>query len=45
MGKRVLIVGLCCLDVVSYLDNFPVEDSDNRVFDSVNLIFCNYLHI
>uniref|UniRef100_A0A915NA71 Uncharacterized protein n=1 Tax=Meloidogyne javanica TaxID=6303 RepID=A0A915NA71_MELJA len=34
MGKRVLIVGLCCLDVVSYLDNFPVEDSDNRVFDS-----------
>nr|CAD2174759.1 unnamed protein product [Meloidogyne enterolobii] len=34
MCKRVLIVGLCCLDVVSYLDNFPVEDSDNRVFDS-----------
>ncbi|KAL7075174.1 hypothetical protein ACQ4LE_005618 [Meloidogyne hapla] len=34
MGRKVVIVGLCCLDIVNYVNNFPVEDSDNRVFDS-----------
>ncbi|CAD5207802.1 unnamed protein product [Bursaphelenchus xylophilus] len=32
MGK-ILVVGLCCLDVVNYVQKFPKEDSDTRVFE------------
>ncbi|KAI6241853.1 PfkB domain-containing protein [Aphelenchoides fujianensis] len=32
MGK-ILVVGLCCVDLVSYVQKYPAEDSDTRVFD------------
>ncbi|KAH7719814.1 ketohexokinase [Aphelenchoides avenae] len=32
MGK-ILAVGLCCMDVTSYVQKYPAEDSDTRVFD------------
>ena len=28
--KRVLAIGLVCLDIVSVLDHFPIEDTDTR---------------
>lgn len=31
--KKILVVGLCCIDHVNYVDGFPVEDTDNRVFE------------
>ncbi|GFR26918.1 ketohexokinase [Trichonephila clavata] len=30
MGKKVLCVGLCCLDLVMYCESYPIEDSDQR---------------
>ncbi|GFT96218.1 ketohexokinase [Nephila pilipes] len=30
MSKKVLCVGLCCLDLVMYCKSYPVEDSDQR---------------
>ncbi|KAI6222747.1 PfkB domain-containing protein [Aphelenchoides besseyi] len=32
MGK-ILVVGLTCVDLISYVQKYPVEDSDARVFD------------
>ncbi|CAD5205421.1 unnamed protein product [Bursaphelenchus okinawaensis] len=32
MGK-ILVVGLCCIDVVNYVQIYPKEDSDTRVFE------------
>lgn len=29
-GKRVLCVGLVCLDIINVVDQFPLEDSDSR---------------
>lgn len=31
--KKILIVGLCCVDVVNYVTKFPTEDSDTRVME------------
>jgi hypothetical protein len=28
--RRVMCVGLCCVDIVSIVQSFPVEDSDQR---------------
>uniref|UniRef100_A0A914PPL9 Carbohydrate kinase PfkB domain-containing protein n=1 Tax=Panagrolaimus davidi TaxID=227884 RepID=A0A914PPL9_9BILA len=33
MTKKILIVGLCCIDIVNYVKIFPAQDSDTRVFD------------
>lgn len=33
--KRILLVGLCCLDVCNYVEKYPAEDTDNRVFEQV----------
>jgi len=33
MEKKILMVGLCCLDTVNYVEKYPPEDSDTRVFD------------
>ncbi|KAI6190920.1 PfkB domain-containing protein [Aphelenchoides bicaudatus] len=32
MGK-ILVVGLCCIDIINYIERFPEEDSDTRVFE------------
>ncbi|KAI1723168.1 pfkB family carbohydrate kinase domain-containing protein [Ditylenchus destructor] len=31
--KPILIVGLCCMDIVNFVDKYPEEDSDTRVFE------------
>jgi hypothetical protein len=31
----VLVVGLCCVDIVNYVDGYPPEDSDRRVLEQV----------
>lgn len=28
--KRILCIGLVCLDIISVVDNYPEEDSDTR---------------
>lgn len=35
--RKIVIVGLCCKDIVNYLDGFPEEDSDNRVYEQVKI--------
>ena len=30
MGKKVLCVGLVCLDIVTETEGFPIEDTDQR---------------
>lgn len=37
MGK-VLVVGLCCIDLVNYVQKYPVEDSDTRVFEQITAL-------
>jgi len=32
----ILFTGICCLDIVSYLDGFPVEDTDSRNVEQAN---------
>uniref|UniRef100_A0A915DNZ0 Carbohydrate kinase PfkB domain-containing protein n=1 Tax=Ditylenchus dipsaci TaxID=166011 RepID=A0A915DNZ0_9BILA len=32
-GTRILVVGLCCIDEIDYVDKFPAEDSDTRIFE------------
>jgi ketohexokinase len=32
--KKVLVVGLCCLDVITVCESFPQEDTDQRCLDS-----------
>ncbi|XP_055014803.1 ketohexokinase, partial [Boleophthalmus pectinirostris] len=34
-GKRVLCVGLVCLDIINVVDKFPLEDSDTRCVSQV----------
>ncbi|KAH7717293.1 ketohexokinase-like protein [Aphelenchoides avenae] len=34
MGK-ILLSGLCCVDIISYVERYPEEDSDNRGMDQV----------
>ncbi|XP_022103578.1 ketohexokinase-like [Acanthaster planci] len=33
--KRILIVGLVCLDIINVLDDYPLEDTDSRVNDQL----------
>uniref|UniRef100_A0AC34RMT0 Ketohexokinase n=1 Tax=Panagrolaimus sp. JU765 TaxID=591449 RepID=A0AC34RMT0_9BILA len=33
MEKKILIVGLCCIDTVNYVEKYPEEDSDVRVME------------
>lgn len=33
--KRILVVGLCCLDICNYIDQYPQEDTDNQIFEQV----------
>ncbi|XP_063397529.1 ketohexokinase-like [Mytilus trossulus] len=33
MSKRILVVGLACVDIISVVQDYPVEDSDQRVLD------------
>lgn len=33
MERKILIVGLCCLDTMNYVEKYPQEDSDTTVFD------------
>lgn len=35
MGGRILVVGLTCVDIVNYVQKFPVEDSDSRVMKQI----------
>ncbi|KHN84709.1 Ketohexokinase [Toxocara canis] len=35
MAKNILVVGLTCIDVVNYVNSYPLEDSDNRVMKQV----------
>ncbi|KAH7695665.1 hypothetical protein AAVH_37272, partial [Aphelenchoides avenae] len=34
MGK-ILVVGVCCVDIVNYVDKYPEEDTDNRGVDQL----------
>lgn len=42
--SRILVVGLCCVDVVLFADKFPFEDSDTRIYERVNfyIIIINF---
>uniref|UniRef100_A0A915BYH4 Carbohydrate kinase PfkB domain-containing protein n=2 Tax=Parascaris univalens TaxID=6257 RepID=A0A915BYH4_PARUN len=31
MRKRILVVGLVCIDIINYVDAYPIEDSDKRI--------------
>ncbi|KAG7161935.1 Ketohexokinase-like 1 [Homarus americanus] len=31
--QNILCVGLCCLDIISQVSKFPVEDTDQRCLD------------
>ncbi|XP_052073739.1 ketohexokinase-like [Mytilus californianus] len=33
MSKRILVVGLACADIISVVQDYPEEDSDQRVLD------------
>ncbi|VDM96899.1 unnamed protein product [Thelazia callipaeda] len=35
MDEKILIVGLTCLDIVNYVESYPVEDGDSRVVKQV----------
>lgn len=37
MGK-ILVVGVCCVDIVNYVEKYPEEDTDNRGVDQVWLM-------
>ncbi|XP_045173333.2 ketohexokinase-like [Mercenaria mercenaria] len=32
-GKKIMCVGLCCVDIISVVQSFPVEDTDQRSLD------------
>ncbi|CAD5235263.1 unnamed protein product [Bursaphelenchus xylophilus] len=34
-GKRLLLCGVCCVDIVNYVQSFPEEDTDNRGVDQL----------
>lgn len=35
--KRILCAGLCCVDIISVCDHYPLEDTDQR-WDGISLI-------
>uniref|UniRef100_A0A0R3RQS5 PfkB domain-containing protein n=1 Tax=Elaeophora elaphi TaxID=1147741 RepID=A0A0R3RQS5_9BILA len=35
MDKRILVVGLSCVDIINYVANYPVEDSDSRILEQI----------
>lgn len=37
MGKRVLFVGLVCMDIVAEMQGFPIEDTDQRYENLTNV--------
>lgn len=39
MPKTILVVGLTCIDIINYMDKYPIEDSDNRVTKQVTFVY------
>lgn len=37
-SESILVVGLCCIDTICYVDKYPDEDSDTRVFEMRNAL-------
>lgn len=35
---HILVVGLCCIDTICYVDKYPEEDTDTRVFEMKNTL-------
>ncbi|KAM3727575.1 Ketohexokinase [Dirofilaria immitis] len=35
MDKRILVVGLSCMDIINYVRSYPVEDSDSRILKQI----------
>jgi len=42
--KKVLCVGLVCLDIINVVDKYPEEDSDSRLAHKLMLIFTAAQH-
>uniref|UniRef100_A0A8R1XX31 PfkB domain-containing protein n=1 Tax=Onchocerca volvulus TaxID=6282 RepID=A0A8R1XX31_ONCVO len=35
MDKRILVVGLSCVDIINYVKSYPIEDSDSRILKQI----------
>uniref|UniRef100_A0A915PPY2 Carbohydrate kinase PfkB domain-containing protein n=1 Tax=Setaria digitata TaxID=48799 RepID=A0A915PPY2_9BILA len=35
MDKRIIVVGLSCIDIVNYVESYPAEDSNSRVIKQI----------